>query len=160
MSVIKKYLQSPMFWLILTFVIYVLGVILLKSPDVSQLREYGLGERDSYFVTNADGEEYISESLIRIDGVGKVLTYKDVYLFSIPLFFASMFLGCIIFNGGEISTSKMDIKHAIFANCVLGLLLIWVTTKENIIPTILFWLGILTAGVAALADGKPKDTED
>lgn len=149
-----------MFWLILTFVIYIVGVILLKSPDVSQLREYGLGEWDSYFVTNADGEEYISESLIRIDGVGKVLTYKDVYLFSIPLFFLSTIMGCIIFKGGEISTSKMDIKHAIFANCVLGLLLIWVTTKENIIPTILFWLGILTAGVAAFADGKPKDTED
>ena len=160
MTVVKKYLQSPMFWLILTFVIYVLGFVLLKSPDVSQLREYGLGERDSYFVTNADGEEYVSESLIRIDGIGKVLTYKDVYFFSFPLFFLSMIMGCIIFKGGEISTSKMDIKHAIFANCVLGLLLIWVTTKENIIPTILFWLGILTAGVAALADSKPKDTED
>lgn len=159
MSVVKKYLQSPMFWLILTFVIYVLGFVLLKSPDVSQLREYGLGERDSYFVTNADGEEYVSESLIRIDGIGKVLTYKDVYLFSFPLLFASLIIGSIMFNGG-VSTSRMDIKHAIFANCVLGLLLIWVTTKENIIPTILFWLGILTAGVAALADGKPKDTED
>lgn len=157
MSVVKKYIQSPVSWLVLTFVVYLVGFILMKSPDVSQLRKSGLGERDEYFVTNADGEEYISESLIRIDGVGKVLTYKDVYLFSIPLFFASMFLGCIIFNGGEISTSKMDIKHAIFANCVLGLLLIWVTTKENILPTILFWLGIFTAGISILFKHKENE---
>lgn len=160
MSVVKKYIQSPVFWLVLTFVVYLVGFILMKSPDVSQLRKSGLGERDEYFVTNADGEEYISESLIRIDGVGKVLTYKDVYLFSIPLFFASMFLGCIIFNGGEISTSKMDIKHAIFANCVLGLLLIWVTTKENILPTILFWLGIFTAGISLMFEKKEIDQEE
>jgi hypothetical protein len=160
MSVVKKYIQSPVFWLVLTFVVYLVGFILMKSPDVSQLRKSGLGERDEYFVTNADGEEYISESLIRIDGVGKVLTYKDVYLSSIPLFFASMFLGCIIFNGGEISTSKMDIKHAIFANCVLGLLLIWVTTKENILPTILFWLGIFTAGISLMFEKKEIDQEE
>lgn len=160
MSVVKKYIQSPVSWLVLTFVVYLVGFILMKSPDVSQLRKSGLGERDEYFVTNADGEEYISESLIRIDGVGKVLTYKDVYLFSIPLFFASMFLGCIIFNGGEISTSKMDIKHAIFANCVLGLLLIWVTTKENILPTILFWLGIFTAGISLMFDKKEYNQEE
>lgn len=149
-----------MFWLILTFVIYVLGFVLLKSPDVSQLREYGLGGRDSYFVTNADGEEYVSESLIRIDGIGKVLTYKDVYFFSFPLFFLSMIMGCIIFKGGEISTSKMDIKHAIFANCVLGLLLIWVTTKENILPTILFWLGIFTAGISLMFEKKEIDQKE
>lgn len=160
MSVVKKYIQSPVSWLVLTFVVYLVGFILMKSPDVSQLRKSGLGERDEYFVTNADGEEYISESLIRIDGVGKVLTYKDVYLFSIPLFFVSMFLGCIIFNGGEISTSKMDIKHAIFANCVLGLLLIWVTTKENILPTILFWLGIFTAGISLMFEKKEIDQEE
>lgn len=160
MSVVKKYIQSPVFWLVLTFVVYLVGFVLMKPPDVSQLRKSGLGERDEYFVTNADGEEYISESLLRIDGVGKVLTYKDVYLFSIPLFFASMFLGCIIFNGGEISTSKMDIKHAIFANCVLGLLLIWVTTKENILPTILFWLGIFTAGISLMFEKKEIDQEE
>ena len=160
MSVVKKYIQSPVFWLVLTFVVYLVGFILMKSPDVSQLRQSGLGERDEYFVTNADGEEYISESLIRIDGVGKVLTYKDVYLFSFPLLFASMILGCIIFKGGEISTSKMDIKHAIFANCVLGLLLIWVTTKENILPTILFWLGIFTAGISLMFDKKEYNQEE
>lgn len=157
MSVVKKYIQSPVFWLVLTFVVYLVGFILMKSPDVSQLRKSGLGERDEYFVTNADGEEYISESLLRIDGVGKVLTYKDVYLFSIPLFFASMFLGCIIFNGGEISTTRMSIRHAIFANCILGLLLIWVTSKANIPSTVLFWLGIFTAGISLLFEHKENE---
>ena len=152
MNKVKKCLQQPMFWFIFTLVLYVLGFILMKSPDAAQLKEAGLAEREEYIVTNQDGEESMAESLLDINGLGKVLTYKDIYLFSIPLFFASLFLGCIIFNGGEISTSRMDMKHAIFANCILGILLIWLTSKANIPSTVLFWLGIFTTGIGVFLD--------
>ena len=160
MNTIKKCLSTAIFWLVLMLVLYFTGFFLIKSPDVRILKDAGLAEQEEYIVTDQDGEEYFEESLIDIKGLGKVLTYQEIYLFSIPLFFASMFLGCIIFNGGEISTSKMDIKHAIFANCVLGLLLIWVTTKENILPTILFWLGIFTAGISLMFEKKEIDQEE
>lgn len=154
MSIIKKCFHSSLFWLFLTLVLYFTGAFLIKSPDTGILKDAGLAEQEEYIVADQDGEEYFTESLIDVKGLGKVLTYKEIYLFSIPLFFASMFLGCIIFNGGEISTSRMDIKHAIFANCILGMLLIWVTSKENILPTVLFWLGIFAAGIGLTFDKK------
>lgn len=159
MSVVKKYIQSPVFWLILTLLLYFVGFFLIKSPDTRILKEAGLAEQEEYVVTDQDGEEYFTESLIDIKGLGKVLTYHEIYLSSIPLFFVSMFLGCIIFNGGEISTTRMSIRHAIFANCILGLLLIWVTSKANIPSTILFWLGIFTAGISLMFE-KEIDQEE
>lgn len=157
MKKVKKYPLSPVFWLVLTLVLYITGFFLIKSPDVGILKKAGLAEQEEYIVTNQDGEEYFAESLIDVKGLGKVLTYQEIYLFSIPLFFASMFLGCIIFNGGEISTTRMSIRHAIFANCILGLLLIWVTSKANIPSTVLFWLGIFTAGISLLFEHNDND---
>ena len=157
MNVVKKYIQSPVFWLILTLVLYFVGFFLIKSPDTRILKEAGLAEQEEYVVTDQDGEEYFTESLIDVKGLGKVLTYHEIYLSSIPLFFVSMFLGCIIFNGGEISTTRMSIRHAIFANCILGLLLIWVTSKANIPSTVLFWLGIFTAGISLLFEHKENE---
>ena len=160
MNVVKKYIQSPVFWLILTLVLYFVGFFLIKSPDTRILKDAGLAEQEEYVVTDQDGEEYFTESLIDVKGLGKVLTYHEIYLSSIPLFFVSMFLGCIIFNGGEISTTRMSIRHAIFANCILGLLLIWVTSKANIPSTILFWLGIFTAGISLMFEKKEIDQEE
>ena len=154
MNRVKKYLQSPIFWLILAGVLYFVGFILIDNPDSSYLSEAKFGGREVAFVADHDGEVYLSESSdVEALGKVKVFTYQDVYLFSIPLFFASMIIGCIVFNG-EVSTSSMDIKHIIFANCILGFLLLEVTTKENIIPTILFWLGILTAGISLMFEKK------
>lgn len=156
MSKFSRFIQSPMTWIAITVLFYFTGFMLIDSQDVSQLKDAGLAEQEEYVVTNQDGEEFIEESLIDIKGLGKVLTYQEIYLFSIPLFFASMILGCIIFNGGEISTTRMSMKHAIFANCVTGLLLIWVTSKANIPSTVLFWFGIFAAGVC-VSLGSNKD---
>ena len=157
---VKKILSSPIFWLVFAGVLYFAGFILIDNPDSSYLSEAQFGGREVAFVADHDGEVYLSESSdVEALGRVKVFTYQDVYLFSIPLLFASLIIGGIIFNGG-VSTSRMDIKHAIFANCMLGLLIIDITSKENIPSTVLFWLGIFTAGISLMFDKKEYNQEE
>lgn len=137
----KKFYSSV--WpLILALVFYFVGAVLVNQGDIDSLKEMGVVNQEEYTYTDSDGEEHEGETLMEVKGVGEVLTYKDIYSSSIPIFFAALILSSILFKG---SNNGMQIKFIIFANCILGFLLIWLTTKQNIIPTILFWLGIISA---------------
>lgn len=157
MSEGKNYTRWQVFWFIMPLVLYAVGAILMKTPDLGRLREVGLTHQEEHVIVNPDGGEYYAtDSMVEIDGIGSILTYRDLYYFAVPLFFASLFLGCLIFKG-TISTSEMDTRHVIFSHCILGLLLIWVTSKENIPSTVLYWLSIFAVGICAMMEPKGED---
>lgn len=137
------------FWIpfILIIAFYTAGIILMKQPNIEWLKNAGIAHQEEYTYTDKDGEEHECESLIEIKGVGDVLTYKDIYLASIAFFVPAMIIGMIVFgeNGDNFPTSKESLMHIVFANCILGVLLIWLTSKENIPSTIFYWLGIVSA---------------
>jgi len=43
---------------------------------------------------------------------------------------------------------------------MLGLLIIDITSKENIPSTVLFWLGVFTAGISMMFDKKEYNQEE
>lgn len=133
------------FWFIIPFAIYASGALLIEKTDISLLKARGYAEQEEYTYYDSEGEEREGETLIRIKGLGKVLTYSDVYLFSMPLFMVFPLIGRCIF--GDDKGGNIDTKSVIFGNCVLGLLLVYLTTKGNILPTCLFWLGIIVSGI-------------
>lgn len=118
--------------LLLTLCLYLIGGCLIKE------------DRDSLHVeqfvyTDSDGEEHEEECLIEINGIGKVLSYSDLYFSTLPFLIFSCILARVIFNSTD------EIRSMIYTNCVLGLLLIWLTTKNTAISTIFYWGGIITA---------------
>lgn len=141
----EKFYSS--YWpLILALVFYFAGVPFIHQGGVEHLKVMGIVNQEEYTYADSDGEEHEGETLMEVKGVGIVLTYKNVYFASVPMFFIAMFIGMIIFNHFDSRVKSEDsLKHIVFANCILGLILICLTTKQNIIPTILFWLGIISA---------------
>ena len=138
------------FWLpfILTVAFYFSGAFFIKQPDIEKLKNMGIAHQEEYTYVDRYGEEHDDETLIEIKGIGGILTYKDIYGAAVALIVPSMFVGWLIFgsNGERTPSSKDSLKHIMFADCILGLLLIWLTSKENIPSTILYWLGIISAG--------------
>ncbi len=133
------------FWFIIPFAIYASGALLIEKTDISFLKARGYAEQEEYTYYDREGEEREGITLIRIKGLGKVLTYSDVYLSSVVLFVLFPLMGrCIFGNNNE---SVGDTKSVIFGNCVLGVLLVSLTTKGNILPTCLFWVGIIVSGI-------------
>lgn len=155
MKRIKEYLKSPIFWIVLALVFYFSGAFFMENPDIEPLKNKGIAKQEEYYYEDSDGEEHEGQTLIEIKGIGRVLTYSDIYLASIPLFLIAIFIGGFVLNNGEVFRNPDELKHVIFANCILGVLLIWLTTKGNIPSTVLFWLGIIAAGHGDRID-KPK----
>ena len=148
---INKLKWNDVYWLILAIVFYFAGAFFMKPVDVEPLKKMGLAQQEEYTYEDSEGEEYEGFALIRLKGLGKVLTYKDVYLFSIPLFILSLFFSLLIFGVEEYR--HFEVQCVVLANCVLGALLFKLTTKGFVISTILFWLGII-ASLVYLGTGK------
>ena len=91
-----------------------------------------------------DGEEHEGETLITINGLGKILTYKEVYSVVIPFSVLSGIIGMIVFNKSWGELSGIEMKFFLFSISVLGILLLWLTTRERVISTIMFWLGVIS----------------
>ena len=134
-------MKKDWIWLI-PIVFYFAGVFFIPNMDVESLTDKGFANQEEYSYIDADGEEHEGRTLIDIKGIGSVLTYKDVYMASLPIFMLSLIFGKIIIDDNN------EIGHVMFANCVLGVLLIWLTSTSTIVSTILFWLGIFAAGFA------------
>ena len=134
----KKFLNSTLFKLFLPVVFYVVGVAFIENNNIEPLKRFGYAEQEEYSYVDRDGEEHEDETLIKIDGLGKILTYQDVYLASIPMFALALIFGVFVNNGKLESVD--EVKYV-----VLGALLIWLTTRDNWIATLFFWLGIIAA---------------
>ncbi len=156
MKKIKEYLKSPIFWIVLALVCYFSGAVLMETPNVEPLKEIGVAEQEEYTYEDSNGDEHEGETLIDIRGIGRILTYRDIYLASIPIFFIALLFGGFILNNGDVFSNPDEIKHVVFANCILGVLLIWLTTVGNIPSTVLFWLGIIAAGHGDRIDKRKR----
>lgn len=142
MSIISKH---PFGFLVLSVALYVGGFFFIKPTDIGQLKEIGVAVQEEYTYIDNEGEEHEGESYIKIAGIGNVLTYKDVYSASVAMIVIAMVIGAVLWGDGVKIKSHESLRHIVFANCILGVLLIWITTKETIVPTIFFWSGIVTA---------------
>lgn len=129
--------------LLLTLCLYLAGGFLINE-DSDHL------QRRSIVYTDRDGEEHEEEELIEIEGIGYVLTYKDIYRSTLPFLIISCILSKTIFNSDD------EVRFMIYTNCILGLLLIWLTSKSNLPSTILYWGGIITA---SFTNKKAKNHE-
>ena len=139
----KKLLNSTWFKCLLPVVFYTVGVTFIEKNNIEPSKRIGYAEQEEYSYYDRDGEEHEDETLIKIDGLGKILTYKDVYLESIPMFILALTFG-YFFKNGKLENED-EIKYVIFANCILGILLISLTTRSNWGATLFFWLGIIAA---------------
>lgn len=131
--------SSPPVMLMATIVFYVVGLFLIYEPNIEPLKHRGIIRQEQIIYTDADGEEHEDETLIEIAGLGPVLSYRDIYSAAVPFLIVACILGKVLFN------STNELRFMIFTNSILGLLLLWLTTKPNIISTILYWCGIITA---------------
>lgn len=140
--------NKVMLCILLIFALYMAGAILINPIDVDSLAQKG--------IISAKCES--DNSVIKINGVGNVLTYRSVYLASLLMLIIAPLVGILLFKGGSIgdSDSHEQIGWIILANCVLGVLLLSLTSKCNIPSTILFWLGIFVAIYLRSID-KPKE---
>lgn len=136
--------KIPTLLLFLAVAFYFAGAFLIPKQDVDSL---SYANQEEYDYDDDEGEEHTSVSLIRIDGIGKVYTYKDIYCMSVPMFVLAMVFGVAVFNRKDTDTS---LRCIILANCVLGVLLIRLTTKDFIWPTVFLWLGIVTAWIVTI----------
>ena len=140
--------KSKSSWLLLiTVVLYFAGLAFIKPTNIEFLKNTGIAQQEEYIYENEFGDEYESETLIDIKGIGKVLTYKDVYFAAIPMFLISIIMGMILFGNEKY-------ENAIIANGVLGLLLIWITSKGTVIATILYWLSFVSFNFILKIDKK------
>lgn len=133
-------LKSSEWMLPIAIIIYFVGAFFMPKQN-EEASKYA--NREVYEYYDSDGEEHDALSLIHIDGVGKVYTYADVYKFSIPLVLISTVLSIFFFG-----SSKYEIECIIMSNCVLGVLLLRLTSSESILSTLLFWLGIIVAKIS------------
>lgn len=141
----------PSLLLILTVCFYTAGFFLIYE-DKTYLPSNGIRQEHIVYTDN-DGEEHEGDGLIEIEGIGSVLSYKDIYLSTLPFLIVSCILAKVVFNSTE------EEKFMVYTNCILGLLLILLTNTSNILSTILYWLGIITASYATSYANKEKKHE-
>ena len=132
--------------LLLAVCFYIVGGFLIYE-DKTYLQRNGI-QQENVVYTDDDGEEHEEEGLIEIQGIGNVLRYKDIYLSTLPFLIVSCILARVVFNSTD------EVRFMIYTNCILGLLLIWLTTKESAVSTILYWCGIITASYANKKDNN------
>lgn len=130
----------PSLLLLLAVCFYFVGVFLIYE-DKTYLQRNGI-QQEIVIYTDNDGEEHEEEGLIEIQGIGYVLRYKDIYLSTLPFLIVSCFLARVVFNSTD------EVGFMLYTNCILGLLLIWLTTKGSAVSTILYWCGIITTSYA------------
>ena len=134
--------------LVLSIIFYTIGAFCMNRQNIDYLESIGVAEQKEYTYTDSEGDEHEGETLIDLQGVGKILTYRDVYLSSPVLFVFAIVIGC--FSTGQQPTetdSDRQLDFVVFMNCILAYFLIRLTTHDNLYSTIFFCLGILTAGI-------------
>ena len=100
---------SPIYILVLAIVFYIVGFVCMPAENVESLKMSEIAHQETYTYVDNDGEEHEGETLITINGLGKILTYKEVYSVVIPFSVLSGIIGMIVFNKswGELSGIEM-----------------------------------------------------
>lgn len=147
----KKFiLEHSLLILVIAVAFYTVGACFIPKNNIDQLQKRGIAYQNEYTYTDSEGEEHDGTSLINIKGIGKILTYNDVYLSPVLLLIPALIIGTLLFGKGK------EIESITFANCILGIQLIDMTNKEAVISTIMFWLGIVTSYIYIKIDRRDK----
>lgn len=131
--------DKPTVTLLIVFLFYLIGLFVAPNIDIDRAKRLGIIKQECEVYIDNDGEEHEYEPLIEIIGYGRVLGYKDIYIATIPFLLVSCILAKIIFRSTD------ELRFMIYTSCILGLLLIILTTRQSILSTILYWCGIFTA---------------
>ena len=116
----------------------------MNGVSVENVNELGYAKQQPYFYTDKNQEIIEGGGLIEVEGIGKVITYQDVYIGAIVISFISLIFGAIIFYRDRSDMTNLEgLGYWMFGNCIVGAFLIALTTKANIPSTILFSLGLL-----------------
>lgn len=119
---------------------YFIGFFLIPSTDLSYLTRVNAFNDKVY----TDDDEWLTsdEYSMNIKGIGKVVTYRELY-------YAPMLL-CIWFV-----IAGVDNKKSVpFMVSIIGILLIYLTTIDKIIPTVCFWLSLIAFYICIRVDVK------
>lgn len=143
---------SVLFFIAISF--YLAGVFMMPKSNIDSLKQNGTIKQEQTIYYDNNGEEHESESLMTIKNLGPILTYKDIYFATIPFLVISLVLARIIFQ------SEDELRFGIYTNCIIGFLLLWITTAASIIPTILYWSGIVVASFIPFNRKKLKEQSD
>lgn len=130
--------KHPYYTLIFALLLYIAGIVAMQKENSLYEHDTAVVQRQNRVYVDNEGEEHDSESLMEIQGVGFVLAYKDVYLSTFVLIIPFLIAGKFVF--GE----QNELLPVLFGFVVIGMFLIWLTSKPNIYSTIFYWLGILT----------------
>lgn len=148
----KPRLFSQRNLLFLTVVFYTIGAFLMPQQSIEPLIAKGIANQEEYTYMDSNGDEHEGETLVEFNGIGPVLTYRDIYFSTFSFFIISLIFARCVFN--EEMANKEEPKFMIYSCCILGTLLVWLTRKGFILSTILFWLGIVTSYYALAKDKK------
>lgn len=133
MNKISSLFSKPIFWMVLAISLYIIGAICMPHPESKYIKN------NEYYYEDSEGD--VHDGVYHtVDGVGKVLTYNDIYLLCVELLIPATFFGYMIFK-------EEGIKGVLFSNCIVGCVLIFQTTSDFIVPTILYWVGLVCAGI-------------
>lgn len=92
---------------------------------------------------------------------GYIITYQEIY--EVPLLIIigypiSIFI--LVLTAGHKDPLKTPaeeaLRYIIYANSIIGIVLIFVTSKDFIAPTILYWCGIITANITCNIEDKSE----
>ncbi len=84
---IKSYI--PIFLIGLSIVLYVAGFFFITC-DTEPLLRSDIAQQKEYTYEDSDGEEHEDVSLIKIQGIGKILCYRDVYKLSVTFWLVAL----------------------------------------------------------------------
>ena len=151
----KRIFGSLIFAFEIPLLFYLAGAFLMNGVSVEKVNELGYAKQQPYFYTDKNQEIIEGGGLIEVEGIGKVITYQDVYFGAIVISFLSLIFGAIIFYRDRSDMTNLEgLGYWMFGNCIVGAFLIALTTKANIPSTILFWLGVLSIEYARILERK------
>ncbi len=128
--------------LIIPLTLYMLGALFIPKSNSDKLKQTGLAYQEEYTWVDKEGEEHEEQSLLTVYGVGRVLTYVDVYSSLIVLFIPILVAGRLIY--GECQDER---RTLLLGASIIGFGLISISTTENVVSSVCYWVGIIAFSV-------------
>lgn len=122
---------------------YFIGFFFIPSSDLSYVVDSKIMNTIGHIHPDEEGGYSIDDYSIEIKGIGKILTYKELYITPMLL--------CIWFVIAGAYNNKMSVP---FMVSIIGIFLIYLTTIDRIIPTVCFWLSLIALYVGIHVDVK------
>ena len=121
---------------------YFIGFFFIPSSDLSYVVDSKIMNTIGHIHPDEEGDYNIDDYSIELKGIGKILTYKELYITPMLL--------CIWFI-----IAGVDNKKSVpFMVSIIGILLIYLTTRDKIIPTVCFWLSLIALYISIRVDVK------